>query len=262
MTVEATVFARLDATQRAELEATVARFGEFLGLEAKLELEQVERRPRGQVVGGARTVTIDSCSPSSSPSPASTRCASPGPRGRCGGADPYRAPEWWPFDLPTWRGLLRAGPVGAVEAVFFAARYAVSLPEGSVADALETVLGVVIALTVALMVVVALYNRPAWAVRPALRGFPGAIDEWQGRAEPPLAHRELGLERIRPAQLARRLAHPQHLRRHPADDGVRGHVPGDDRARADHGVVAHPHAAQEAGPVADPDVAPTSTSRM
>ncbi len=103
-----------------------------------------------------------------------------------GGADPYRAPDWWPFDLPTWRGLLRAGPVGAVEAVFFAARYAASLPEGSAADALETVLGVLIALTVALMVVVALYNRPAWAVPPALRGFPGAIDEWQGRAEPPL----------------------------------------------------------------------------
>ena len=41
VTVEATVFARLDREQRAELEATVGRFGEFLGLEARLELEQV-----------------------------------------------------------------------------------------------------------------------------------------------------------------------------------------------------------------------------
>ncbi len=106
------------------------------------------------------------------------------------GADPYRAPDWWPFDLPTWRALLRAGPVGAVEAVFFAARYASSLPEGSpAADALETALGVLIALTVALMVLIGLYNRPAWAVPPPFRRFPGAIDEWQGRAEPPAPER-------------------------------------------------------------------------
>ena len=41
MTVEATAFVRLDRDQRAELEATVARFGAFLGLEADLELTQV-----------------------------------------------------------------------------------------------------------------------------------------------------------------------------------------------------------------------------
>jgi hypothetical protein len=38
VTVEATTFAPLAAEQRSELEATAARFGEFLGLEAKLDL--------------------------------------------------------------------------------------------------------------------------------------------------------------------------------------------------------------------------------
>jgi len=102
------------------------------------------------------------------------------------GADPFQAPEWWPFDLTLWRALLRAGPVGAVEAVFFAGRYVASLPDDSaVADAIATGFGVLIAVTVALIVAVGLYNRPAWAVAPRFRRFPGAIDEWQGRQPTP-----------------------------------------------------------------------------
>jgi hypothetical protein len=42
--VHATAFARLDADARGELEAAVARFGEFLGLEARLELESAGSR--------------------------------------------------------------------------------------------------------------------------------------------------------------------------------------------------------------------------
>ena len=103
-----------------------------------------------------------------------------------GGADPYRAPEWWPLDLPAWRALIRAGPAGAVEAVLFGARYLVSLPENSsVGSALGVLLQVLILLTLAVMVLVGLYNRPGWAVAPRLRHFPGAIDEWNGHEPPP-----------------------------------------------------------------------------
>ena len=50
----------------------------------------------------------------------------------------------------------------------------------------------------------------------------------------------VGLDRVRPAQLARRVAHPQHPRRNAADDRVRGHVLGHDGVRADDRVVADP----------------------
>src|SRR5215216_1798937 len=50
------------------------------------------------------------------------------------------------------------------------------------------------------------------------------------------------------------LSHPQDARGHARDDGVGRHVARDDRARADHGVVADRHAAQDAGSVADPHV--------
>ena len=58
----------------------------------------------------------------------------------------------------------------------------------------------------------------------------------------------------RPAQLPRRLAHPDHPRRDAGDDRVGGDVPGDHRVGADDRVVADPDAAQDAGAVADPDV--------
>lgn len=51
------------------------------------------------------------------------------------GADPYQAPEWWPFDLPAWRALIRSGPAGAVEAVLVGASYLVSLVDNSPSQA-------------------------------------------------------------------------------------------------------------------------------
>ena len=69
-----------------------------------------------------------------------------------------------------------------------------------------------------------------------------------------LSARRVRLDRVRPAQLLRRLAHPQHPRRDAADDGVGGDVLGHDRVGADDRVVADPDAAQDAGAVADPDV--------
>jgi hypothetical protein len=84
-------------------------------------------------------------------------------------------------------GSAARGARGAVEAVFFAGRYAASLPDSAVADAIATGFGVLVVVTVGLMVAVGLYNRPAWAVAPRLRRFPGAIDEWQGRQPSPEA---------------------------------------------------------------------------
>ena len=89
-----------------------------------------------------------------------------------GGADPNVAPEWWPFDLPAWRGLIRTGPVAAVEGLLVGTRSLASfLPAPS---ALDAVLQGAILLTLALMLLVALYNRPTWAVAPRFRTFPGA----------------------------------------------------------------------------------------
>lgn len=101
------------------------------------------------------------------------------------GVDPFRAPEWWPFDMPAWRALIRAGPVGAVEGTLFGARYLASLLEDSpVAEAAQAVLTALMLVALALMVLIGLYNRPSRAVAPRFRAFPGAIDEWNG-ARPP-----------------------------------------------------------------------------
>jgi hypothetical protein len=86
--------------------------------------------------------------------------------------------EWWPFDLPAWRGLIRTGPVAAVEGLLVGAKSLVSLLPAP--SALDAVLQGAILLTLALMLLVALYNRPAWAVAPRFRGFPGAVAEWNG----------------------------------------------------------------------------------
>src|SRR5262245_47836570 len=64
------------------------------------------------------------------------------------------------------------------------------------------------------------------------------------------------LDRVRPAQVRGRLAHPDQPRWDATDDCVRRHVVGDDRVRADDRVVADLDAAQDAGSVADPDVRP------
>src|SRR6185312_16576888 len=52
----------------------------------------------------------------------------------------------------------------------------------------------------------------------------------------------------------RLLAHADQAGGHAADDGVGGHVMRDHGARADDAVVADGDPAQNAGPIADPDV--------
>ena len=57
-----------------------------------------------------------------------------------------------------------------------------------------------------------------------------------------------------PSASPRGVAHPDQARRGAADDGVRGHLPGHDRIGADDAVVADRDPAQDACPVAHPDV--------
>jgi hypothetical protein len=83
-----------------------------------------------------------------------------------------RAPDWWPFDLPLWRALVRSGPLGAAEAPLLAGAYLAS-------GALDVVFSALATLALVLMVVVALFNRPAFLVAPGLRGLPGLVDEWK-----------------------------------------------------------------------------------
>src|SRR3954449_6065131 len=54
------------------------------------------------------------------------------------------------------------------------------------------------------------------------------------------------------------LTHPQEPCGHAGHHRVRGYVARDDGVRADHGVVAGRHAAQDARAVADPDVVPNA----
>src|SRR5215216_7119687 len=60
--------------------------------------------------------------------------------------------------------------------------------------------------------------------------------------------------RLAPAHPRRLVPHADDSGRHPGDDRVFGHVARDYRVRPDDGVVAHRHATEDAGAVADPDV--------
>jgi hypothetical protein len=93
--------------------------------------------------------------------------------------DIHRAPDWWPFDLPLWRALVRSGPIGAVEA---------PLTGGIViaSGVLDVVLSVLAAGSFVLMLRVALFNRPRFLVARGLRGLPGLIDERKVRGGPRL----------------------------------------------------------------------------
>jgi hypothetical protein len=100
--------------------------------------------------------------------------------------DVHHPPEWWPFDLPSWRALVRAGPMGAVEAPFAGALIVVSaLDDTAITQALEVALTAAVVVTLALMVIVGLFNRPAALVSPRLRAYPGAVEEWNGTEVPP-----------------------------------------------------------------------------
>jgi hypothetical protein len=98
-----------------------------------------------------------------------------------GGVNVRQAPDWWPFDLPAWRALIRSAPIGAVEAPFAGAAIIVSaLDTTPVTAAVRIVLWGLVTLTLAAAVLVALFNRPATLVAPRFRAFPGAIEEWGG----------------------------------------------------------------------------------
>jgi hypothetical protein len=89
--------------------------------------------------------------------------------------------DWWPFDLPSWRALVRIAPLGAAEGVIWGAWFILQgLSDSTALDAAETVLQVLIVITLVLMVIVALYNRPRMFVSPPLRELPGALEEWRG----------------------------------------------------------------------------------
>jgi hypothetical protein len=97
-------------------------------------------------------------------------------------ADLSRPAEWWPFDLPSWRALVRIAPVGAAEGVLWGAWFiAEGLPDSGAVDAVEAVLQVLMLAALAALIAVALFNRPRILVSPPLRELPGAIEDWRGQ---------------------------------------------------------------------------------
>ena len=72
----------------------------------------------------------------------------------------------------------------------------------------------------------------------------------------------LGLDRVPPAQVLRRLAHPDHPRRHAGDDRVRGTSLVTTELAPMIALSPTRHAAQDLRAVADPDVVADATSRL
>jgi hypothetical protein len=97
-------------------------------------------------------------------------------------ADITRPAGWWPFDLTSWRALVRIAPVGAAEGVIWGAWFiAAGLPDSGPVDAVEAVLQVLVLVALGCLLAVALLNRPRILVSPALRDLPGAVEEWSSR---------------------------------------------------------------------------------
>jgi hypothetical protein len=97
-------------------------------------------------------------------------------------ADVTRPAGWWPFDLPSWRALVRIAPVGAAEGVVWGAWFiAEGLPDSGPVDAVEAVLQVLMLAALTALLAVALFNRPRILVSPPLRALPGALEEWRSR---------------------------------------------------------------------------------
>ena len=91
-----------------------------------------------------------------------------------------RPADWWPFDLTSWRALVRIALLGAAEGVIWGARFILlGLSDSTAIDAVETVLQILVVITLLLMVTVALFNRPRIFVSPGLRELPGALEEWR-----------------------------------------------------------------------------------
>jgi len=94
--------------------------------------------------------------------------------------DLHRPPDWWPFDLPSWRALVRIAPVGAAEGIVWGAWFIVNgLPDSGGVDTVEVVLQVLVVAATVLLVSVALVNRPGTLVLPRMREFPGVLEEWR-----------------------------------------------------------------------------------
>ena len=97
-------------------------------------------------------------------------------------ADITRPAGWWPFDLPSWRALVRIAPVGAAEGVVWGVWFiAAGLPDSVPVDTVEAVLQVLMLAALASLLAVALFNRPRIFVIPPLRELPGAIEEWRSQ---------------------------------------------------------------------------------
>jgi hypothetical protein len=54
------------------------------------------------------------------------------------------------------------------------------VPSSSRPGALDVVLSVLATLSLVLLLVVALFNRPRFLVAPGMRELPGLVDEWKG----------------------------------------------------------------------------------
>lgn len=86
--------------------------------------------------------------------------------------DPYRAADWWPFEL-VWR----SGPTGTIEGPLVAAGYVVSgFDNWSAQQVVKVIVRVLAVIALVRTAAVALYNSPKLQVPPHLRELPGAVD--------------------------------------------------------------------------------------
>jgi len=96
--------------------------------------------------------------------------------------DPERAPAWWPFSVPLWRGVGRAFPVqGACFLLLVGGGVSAELAgKGTSGYDLGMSIGLVGLLGIFLLALpITFYNRPRFLVPPHQRDDPGAVAEWR-----------------------------------------------------------------------------------
>ena len=96
------------------------------------------------------------------------------------GFDPDVPPTAWPYDLPTWRALVRTYPAGVGFMAFGIPAYVLSTSTSPVGVALFYATSLAGTAFLGLAAPVAVANRPTWLVVPHLRHQPGLIAEWRG----------------------------------------------------------------------------------